>query len=87
VRFHHTSRFMKKQKDTVRLRLPPDHTRSFGIIDSKQQLQQNQLCCLSTQLVSFSRHLISRRDARVDKPMPKEQLVGKVTSKMQVYVH
>ena len=38
-----------------------------------------------TQIVSFSRHLCSRRDARVDKPMPKEWLLGKVTSKIQIY--
>jgi len=37
------------------------------------------------QLVSFSRHLCSRRDARVDKPMPKESLLGKVTSKIQIH--
>jgi len=40
---------------------------------------------LSTQRVSFSRHLCSRRDARVDKPMPKERFLEKVTSKIQIY--
>jgi len=42
---------------------------------------------LSTQIVSFSRHLCSRRDARVDKPMPKERLLGKFASKIQIYLH
>jgi len=46
-------------------------------------------CCFSTQIVSFSGHLCSssRRDARVDKPTPKEQFSGKVTSKIQIYLH
>jgi len=43
----------------VRLRLPPDGTRSYGIIDTKPQPQKNQLCCLSTHIVSFSRHFCS----------------------------
>jgi len=39
-------------------------------------------------VVSFSRHLCSRRDARVDKPMPKNDYVsGKVTWKIQIYLH
>ena len=62
-----------RNKVAVRLRLPPDRTRSYGIIDTKQQPQQNQLCCLSAQIVSFSLYLCSRRDARVNKPMTKEQ--------------
>jgi len=31
--------------------------------------------------------LCSGRDARVDKPMPKEGLSGKVSSKIQIYLH
>jgi len=50
----------------VWLQLPPDGTRSYGIIVTIHQPQQNYLCCLSTQMVSFSRHFCSRRDARVD---------------------
>jgi len=42
---------------------------------------------LSTQILSFSQHLCSRRDARVDKHMPKESLLGKVSSKIQIYLH
>jgi len=37
--------------------------------------------------VSFSRHLCSWRDARVDKPMPTERLLGKITSRIQTYLH
>jgi len=42
---------------------------------------------LSTQMVSFSRHLCSRRDTRVDKPIPKERLLEKAASKIQIYMH
>jgi len=35
-------------KVAVRLRLTPDCTRSYGIIDTKQQLQQNWHCCYHT---------------------------------------
>jgi len=35
-------------KVAVRLRLPPDGAKSYGIIDTKQQPQQNQLCCLNS---------------------------------------
>jgi len=41
VRFHHTLPFITKPKVAVRLRLRPDGTRSYGIIDTKQQPQQN----------------------------------------------
>jgi len=37
--------------------------------------------------LSFSRHFCSRRDARVDKTMPQQRLLGKVTSKIQTYLH
>jgi len=36
VRFHHRLRFMTKRRSYVRLRLSPDATRSYGIIDTKQ---------------------------------------------------
>jgi len=38
-------------------------------------------------MVSFSRHLCSRRDARGDKHMPNIRLLSKVTSKIQMYLH
>jgi len=59
-------------------------TKSF---DTQSQSQQNQLCYLSTQIVSFSQHLCSRRDARGDKLMPRERLLGKATGKIQIYLH
>jgi len=36
------------------------------------------------QIVSFSRHLCSRHDARVDQPMPKERLLRKITRKIKI---
>jgi len=85
VRFHHMPH--DETKVAVRLRLPQDSARSCGTIDSKQQPQQNYLCCLSTQIVSFSRHLCSMRDARADKSMPKERFLEKVTRKIRIYLH
>jgi len=84
VRFHHMLLFMTKQ------RLP------FGCsyLQTAQEVPESLILnsnhnrtsfAAITQIVSFSRHLCSRRDARVDKPMPKEWLLGKVTSKMQMY--
>jgi len=39
VRFHH--RVYDETKVVVRLRLPPDRTRNYGIFDTKQQPQEN----------------------------------------------
>ena len=44
VRFHHALHYMTKQRVAVRLRLPPDGTRSYGITDTKQQSCHCSLC-------------------------------------------
>jgi len=73
-------------KAAVRLRLPPDGTRITESLMPISNHSRTSFASLSTQTVSFSRHLCSRRDARVDKPMPKERL-GTVTRKIQIYLH
>jgi len=85
--FHHTLTFMTKQ----RLQFGCGYLQraqevSKSLILSSNYSRTSLLCCISTQIASFSRHLCSRRDARVDTPMPKERLLGKVTSKIQIHL-
>jgi len=87
VRFHHTLPFMTKQRSQFgcnNRQTAQEITESL-ILNSNHSKTSS--CHLSTQILSFSRHLCSRRDARVDTPMPKERLLGKVTSKIQIYLH
>ena len=84
MRFHHTLPFMTKQRSRF----------GCGYLQTVQEVTESLILnsnysrtsiAASTQTVSFSRHLCSRRDARLDKPMPKERSLGKVTSKIQIY--
>ena len=49
--------------------------------------QQSATTSCSTQILTFPWHLRSRRDARVDKPMPKERLLGKGYQRNQIHLH
>jgi len=80
VRFYHTLPFMTKQRSQFCGGYPQTAQEITGSL----MLTSNHS---RTQIVSFSRHWCSRRDARVDKHMPKEWLPGKVTSKIQIYLH
>jgi len=71
VRFHHTLLFMTKQRSQL----------GCGYLQTAQEVTESLILnsnhsrtsiAAITQIVSFSRHLCSRRDARVDKLMPKE---------------
>jgi len=80
VRFHHTLPFMTKQTSQFGcgyLQTAQKVTKSLILNSNQSRIS------LSTQIVSFSPNLWSRRDERVDKPMPKQRLLGKVTSKIQ----
>jgi len=71
VRFHHTLLFLTKQRSQFGcgyLQTALEVTESL-ILNSNHS--RTSIAAI-TQVVSFSRHLCSRRDARVDKPMPKE---------------
>jgi len=61
---------LKKGNNLMLTRLTPEAT----LIDTKQQ---SATTSFSMQILTFSWHLRSRRDARVDIPMPKEWLLGK----------
>jgi len=84
VRFHHMLPFMTKHRSQFGCGY---HQTAQEITESlilNRNHSSTNFCYLSTQIVSFSRHLCSRRDARVDASMPKGRLLGKVTSKIQI---
>jgi len=71
VRFHHTLLFMTKQRSQFGcgyLQTAQEVTESL-ILNSNDSKTST---AAITPIVSFSRHLCSKRDARVDKPMSKE---------------
>jgi len=71
VRFHHMLLFMTKQ----RLQFGCSYLQTAQEVTESLILNSNHnrtSFAAITQIVSFLRHLCSRRDARVDKPMPKE---------------
>ena len=84
VRFHHMLLFMTKQRAQFGcgyLQTAQEVTESLIPISNHSRTS----IAATKHIVSFSRHSCSRRDARVDKSMPKEWLLGKVTSKIQMY--
>jgi len=89
VHFYHTLPFMTKQKSQFGcsyLQTAQEVTQSL-VPNSNHSRTSFAFAAETRKLVSFSRHLFSRRDARVDIPMPKERLLGNVTSKIQIYLY
>ena len=86
MRFHHTLPFMTKQRAQF----------GCGYLQTAQEVTESLILTSNHSrtsftawhaIISFSRDLCSRRDARVDKSMPKERLLGKVASNIQIYLH
>jgi len=84
VRFHHTLLFMTKQRSQFGCGYQKTAREATESLILNSNHSRTSIAAI-TQIVSFSRHLCSRRDAREDKPMPKGCLLGKVTSKIQMY--
>jgi len=83
LRFHHTLPFMTKQRSHF----------GYEYLQTAQEVTKSLILnrnhgrtsfAASTQIVSFSQHLCSRRNARVDKLIPWELFFGKVTSKKYI---